>query len=91
MPGFGKVYQNSFWQITQNKPDYETLPSPFRKAGYRTAIAGKRHLPKENHYPELEKFPYEVLCDPPTTNIAEVAAEFLKGKYDCPFLLYIGL
>lgn len=90
MPGFGQIYKNSFWQLAFDNPEYETMPSLFRKVGYLPVIAGKRHFPKESNYPEAGKFPYQVLCEQPTPNIDEVAADFLKQPHDRPFLLYVG-
>lgn len=55
-----------------------------RRAGYRTAYAGKIHLPDDLHPPKIG---FDYLTDERREGLAERCAEFIRADHDRPWLL----
>ncbi|WP_222950662.1 sulfatase [Sphingomonas sp. JC676] len=68
----------------------ETLPAMLRRAGYATALVGKKHVGPD------AAFPYEAELVPERSGIRDVrelaiaAASFIRSSDDRPFLVTIG-
>ena len=68
----------------------ETLPSLFRRAGYATALVGKKHVGPDS------AFPYEVELVPERSGIRDVrelaiaASSFIRSSDDRPFFVTVA-
>ncbi|MDO7841824.1 sulfatase family protein [Sphingomonas immobilis] len=71
-------------------PGIETLPAMLRRAGYATALAGKKHVGPD------AAFPYEAELVPERSGIRDVhelsvaAASFIRASDDRPFFVTVG-
>lgn len=71
-------------------PGIETLPALLRRAGYATALVGKKHVGPD------AAFPYEAELVPERSGIRDVrelaiaAASFIRASDDRPFFVTIG-
>lgn len=71
-------------------PGIETLPSLLRRAGYATALVGKKHVGPDS------AFPYEAELVPERSGIRDVhelalaAASFIRSTDDRPFFVTLG-
>lgn len=91
MPAFGSVFGNTYSGLKNVKEPYDTLPERMQDAGYRAAIAGKRHFPDDDLPSEQWKFNYEKLSEEHSDDTPKAAANYLKRPHDRPFVLYVGL
>lgn len=82
-PNEAKLYGN--YDEVVSKMKFETLASVLKKAGYRTLLAGKRHLLPESNYP------YEFLTGENGRDEVSVAAfeKFISEPQDKPFLFVL--
>ncbi|MBB5713877.1 sulfatase-like hydrolase/transferase [Sphingomonas aerophila] len=71
-------------------PGIETLPSLLRRAGYATALVGKKHVGPDS------AFPYEVELVPERSGIRDVrelaiaASSFIRSSDDRPFFVTVA-
>ena len=71
-------------------PGIETLPSLLRRAGYATALVGKKHVGPDS------AFPYEVELVPERSGIRDVrelaiaASSFIRSSNDRPFFVTVA-
>jgi len=63
-----------------------SLGNLFRNAGYETAYGGKVHLPKKMN--NIRALGYRMLTNNSRQELADVCAEFIKGKHSKPFFLF---
>jgi len=66
----------------------QSLGRLFRRAGYETLYGGKVHLPGKMK--GIENLGYRNLTRDSRQDLADACAEFLKGRHEKPFLLFVS-
>lgn len=71
-------------------PGIETLPAMLRRAGYATALVGKKHVGPDSAFPYEEELVPERSGIRDVRELAIAAASFMRASDDRPFFVTVG-
>ncbi len=90
------THQNGMYGLAHDvhnqslKDGIETLPHLLKKAGYTTALVGKKHIRPDSAFPYDAELAPEKSGIRDVAQIADAAEQFVRGAGDTPFFVTIG-